>query len=117
MVAAPFKRNQKIKKEMKRKKENKKKKKRNPSHMSKLLCRRKMWWDTQQVAGKKGLTGKETHPKKSCRGSKGPFHSYDKGKKFKIKNYKTHTHKKKNKQIKGKHKMQCTNILEIIQSL
>ena len=54
-----------------------------------------MWWDTQQVAGKKGLTGKETHPKKSCRGSKGPFHSYDKGKKFKIKNYKTHTHKKK----------------------
>ena len=80
-----------------------------------------MWWDTQHVAGKKGLTGKETHPKKSCRGSKGPFHSYDKGKKFKIKNYEhTHTHtktKKTNKQIKGKHKMQCANILEIIQSL
>ena len=57
-----------------------------------------MWWDTQQVAGKKGLTGKETHPKKSCRGSKGPFHSYDKEKKkFKIKNYKN-THTKKNKQ-------------------
>ena len=55
-----------------------------------------MWWDTQQVAGKKGLTGKETHPKKSCRGSKGPFHSYDKEKKFKIKNYK-HTQKKTNK--------------------
>ena len=29
-----------------------------------------MWCDTQQVAGKKGLTGEETHPKKSCRGSK-----------------------------------------------
>ena len=60
-----------------------------------------MWWDTQQVAGKKGLTGKETHPKKSCRGSKGPFHSYDKEKKkkFKIKNYKNiHTKKNKNKQ-------------------
>ena len=30
---------------------------------------------------------------------------------------KTHTQNKTNKQIKGKHKMQCTNILEIIQSL
>ena len=76
-----------------------------------------MWWDTQQVAGKKGLTGKETHPKKSCRGSKGPFHSYDKEKKnLRLRITKTHT-KKKKKQIKGKHKMQCTNILEIIQSL
>ena len=57
-----------------------------------------MWWVTQQVAGKKGLTGKETHPKKSCRVSKGPFYSYDKEKKFKIKNYK-HTQKKTDKQI------------------
>ena len=80
-----------------------------------------MWWDTQQVAGKKGLTGKETHQKKSCRGSKGPFHSYDKEKKknLRLRITKTYTQKKKktNKQIKGKHKMQCTNILEIIQSL
>ena len=56
-----------------------------------------MWWDTQQVAGKKGLTGKETHPKKSCRWSKGPFHSYDKEKK-KEKNLRlkiTDTHKQK----------------------
>ena len=57
-----------------------------------------MWWETQQVAGKKGLTGKETHPKKSCRGSKGPFHSYDKEKK-KNYNYYKYTHTKKNKQI------------------
>ena len=57
-----------------------------------------MWWDTQQVAGKKGLIGKETHPKKSCHKSKGPFHSYDKEKKFKIKKYKhTHTKKQTNK--------------------
>ena len=76
-----------------------------------------MWWDTQQVAGKKDLTGKETHPKKSCRGSKGPFHSYDKEKNLRLRITKTHTQKKTNKQIKGKHKMQCTNILEIIQSL
>ena len=44
----------------------------------------------------KGLTGKETHPKKSYCGSKGPFHFYDKAKKIKdkIKNYKcTHTKK------------------------
>ena len=76
-----------------------------------------MWWDTQQVAGKKGLTGKETHSKKSCHGSKEPFHSYDKEKKFKIKNYR-HKHTQKNKQInKRKHKVQCANILEIIQSL
>ena len=55
-----------------------------------------MWWDTQQVAGKKGLTGKETHPKKSCRGSKGPFHSYDKEKKnLRLRITKTHTQKNK----------------------
>ena len=29
----------------------------------------------------KGLACKETHPKKSCRGSKGPFHSNDKARK------------------------------------
>ena len=39
------------------------------------------------------------------------------GKKFKIKNYKHKHTKKTNKQINGKHKMQCANILEIIQSL
>ena len=81
MVAAPFKRNQKIKKEMKRKKENEKKK-----SVIRVICRRccvggKSGGIHNRSLAKKGLTGKETHPKKSCRGSKGPFHSYDKEKK------------------------------------
>ena len=71
-----------------------------------------MWWDTQQVAGKKGLTGKETHPKKSCRESKGPFYSYDKEKNLRLRITNTHTHtkiknKKTNKQI-NKRKTQDT---------
>ena len=69
-----------------------------------------MWWETQQVAGKKGLTGKETHPKKSCRGSKGPFYSYGKEKKLKIKNYK-HTHKKKRKKNKQINKRKTQNAM------
>ena len=43
-----------------------------PSHIQTPLCWPKKYWNVQ-VAGKKRLTGKETHSKKSCRWSKGHF--------------------------------------------
>ena len=60
----------------KRKKTNKKIKNKalSKSYVDAVLLEN-MWWNTQQAAGKKGLTGKETHSKKSCRKSQGPFHS------------------------------------------
>ena len=64
MVAAPLKKKHKIKRYIKKRK----KMKRNKSKSVILaICRRccvagKWCWDTQQVAGKKDLTSKETHP-------------------------------------------------------
>ena len=38
-------------------------------------------WEKQQTLTKRSQAGKETHQKKSCRGSKGPFQMYMAGKK------------------------------------
>ena len=46
-----------------------------------MLCNH--GWEKQQTQRpKKGQAGKETHQKKSCQGSKGPFQKHMAGQKF-----------------------------------
>ena len=50
-------------------------------------------WEKQQTQSQKGQAGKETHQKKSCHGSKGPFQKHMAGQKFYIRKIK-HTNSK-----------------------
>ena len=63
----------------------------------------------------KGRTGKETHQKKSCRGSKGPFQSHGKAKKIQQKQKQEITIiKGKSAQIKKQNKKQAITSVGVL---